>query len=1246
MTGEGVPRKLGKYEIIEQLGRGGFAVVYRALDTTLEREVALKVLHPQLLVDRVFVERFRREARALARLRHPHIITVYEVSEAGASLYIAMELANGPSLAKAIAERGGIPWQEALTVLEPVCEALDYAHEQGVVHRDLKPANVLLDRERGALLADFGIARLVGSSTVSVSLTGGIVGTPAYIAPEMWEDDVAKAPADVYALGCMVYEMLTGDMLFAGATPMQSMRAHDKGPQFPSQWPEGVPGGIDEALGKALTRDPADRYPSAGALWYALKDLEEEARAAEESQQRGAVIGQWRSETEQAVQAGEWSAAKMAAGRWLALAPGDAEAGEMLAHIERQQQLTQAPDGQAQQQDQVAALYNEARELARAGQWEQALARVGAIRDLDATFADPDGIAARAQEEVDRQEKVKALYAQARRFHQARRWQDVVDLFAQIQAIEADHADPDGLLPAAERALASLQRQEELSDLYGRALKEIDAGRWEQAGRLLAQVEELAPGFRETKQLLAQVEGEVERERSARPQQDRIAELYKQAQEMAGVLRWERALAKMEEIRALDPGFADPEGVAAKARESMTHQEEAQRRQVEAGAVYAEAVRLLQAGQYQKALQRWDQVRALDPHYLDRQEVQATARKKLAELAGGAPPKRGLPKWVFVAIGAAAIGVFILAAVVVTVMLMGSPTPTPEIIEVTRVVVVSTPTPGPRPTDTLTPTTEPPPTDTWTPTTEPPPTDTPTLTSTPQPTQPVATPTPLPNAPPVPTGARARLGKGSLDKLALSPDGEYLAVASAVGVYLYRADTLQPVWLGLAEDTMLSVAFSPDGTTLASGAGSRVMLGSVKTGERLRTLEGHTGYVQCVAFSPDGTTLASGAGDDTVILWNAKTGEQLHTLEGHSDNVYSVAFSPDGATLASGSYDETAILWDARTGERLHTLEGHTWSVSSVAFSPDGTTLASGSWDDTVILWNARTGERLRALEGHTFSVTSVAFSLDGTMLASGSWDDTVILWDAKTGKRLRTLEGHTDSVSSVAFSPDGATVASSSWDQTVIIWDAKTGEPLRTLEGYTGSVTSVAFSPDGMTLASGTFGDIVILWDIKAGEQLRTLRGHTSNVLSVAFSPDGTTLASGSLDGTVILWNAKTGERLRTLRHTDDVLSVAFSPDGATLASGSDDETVILWNAKTGERLRTLEGHAWTVNSVAFSPDGTTLASEAGDTVILWDAKTGERLRTLEGHTDAVSSVAFSADGATLASGSWDGTIILWDVR
>jgi len=412
---------LGHYTIRAELGRGGFATVYHALDTSLEREVALKILHPQLLADRSFAERFRKEARALAALRHPHIVTVYEVGEAEGRLYIAMELAKGSSLAQAIAERGRILWNEAVALLKPVCEALDYAHAQGIVHRDLKPANILLDKERGALLTDFGFARLMGESSMSISLSGGVMGTPAYIAPEVWESEAAKPAADVYALGCIVFEMLTGQVLFAGKTPMQAMRAHDKGPQLPSAWPEGVPAGVEAVLGQALAHQPDARYPSASALWQALNDLEVDTQAQREKAERAAVAAQWKAEAEAVFAAGEWSAARMAVGRWLAITPDDQAALALRQEIDQCESEARAK-AEAEQRAQREAEERQRREAERkAAQEAEQKAREGQARKVREEQAEREREAERlrqtrsaqaAAEQKARQEREQQMHTQ------------------------------------------------------------------------------------------------------------------------------------------------------------------------------------------------------------------------------------------------------------------------------------------------------------------------------------------------------------------------------------------------------------------------------------------------------------------------------------------------------------------------------------------------------------------------------------------------------------------------------------------------------------------------------------------------------------------------------------------------------------------------------------------------------------------------------------------------------------------
>lgn len=490
--------------------------------------------------------------------------------------------------------------------------------------------------------------------------------------------------------------------------------------------------------------------------------------------------------------------------------------------------------------------------------------------------------------------------------------------------------------------------------------------------------------------------------------------------------------------------------------------------------------------------------------------------------------------------------------------------------------------------------------------------------------------------------------EGAVTSLAFSPDGRRLVTGSTdQTARVWDASTGQPVGKPLEhEHAVNSVTFDPLGKMISTGADDAVRLWDANASTLLRQLdtEGHESYT--VAFSPDGSRIASGGADRMIRIWDVQSGNGLSPFVGHTDLIYSIAFEHDGPRLVSGSFDRSVRVWDAATGAGISVLLGHADQVRCVAFAPGGEYVASGSNDGTVRLWRPdggkavqsfRAGERWSAvafapdgkrlvagslgrgtmlafdlLSNHALpdpprvqgGITSMAYSSDGAwILTGGEEDSTMRLWHAATGKLERSFVGHQAPVTAVAFLADGTGVVSGSADNSVRVWSLGSDEPPRLLGGLDQRVTSVAVSSDGRFIACGAFDAKIHLWDARSGATYSTLETNASPVQTIAFDRTGARLASGSADGTIRLWDlAGAGEPRSLSGHSDLVLSVAFSPDGKRLASAGQDKTVRLWNTETGDLLLTLRGHAHWVTSVAFSPDGRSLATASIDgTVKIW---------------------------------------------
>ncbi len=267
----------GRYRLLEVIGQGGMAVVYRAQDEMLAREVAVKVLRPAFAGDDGFVERFRREARHAAALLHPNIVTIHDTGvDESAGDFIVMSLVDGPDLQKIIARYGQLPLGFAVRIGIETARALQFAHEHGIVHRDIKPANILIDHDSEARVADFGIAR--AASDIGATTSGAILGSAQYVSPEQVEGEPVSPQSDIYSLGIVLYEALTGvrpfDRPSQAAVALERLRVT---PRPARELRPDLPASLDATVMRALERDPAARQPSAAELGGEL----ERFRAAE-----------------------------------------------------------------------------------------------------------------------------------------------------------------------------------------------------------------------------------------------------------------------------------------------------------------------------------------------------------------------------------------------------------------------------------------------------------------------------------------------------------------------------------------------------------------------------------------------------------------------------------------------------------------------------------------------------------------------------------------------------------------------------------------------------------------------------------------------------------------------------------------------------------------------------------------------------------------------------------------------------
>jgi WD40 repeat protein len=1124
-------------------------VVYQARHLGLNRLVALKMLLAGGHAGQDDLARFRTEAEAIARLQHPHIVQIHEVGGHGGLPFFSLEFCPGGSLAQKLAGTP-LPPREAAALVETLARAMQAAHDRGVIHRDLKPANVLLAEDGTPKVSDFGLAKKLDEAGQTAS--GAVMGTPSYMAPEQAEGkgkDLGPA-CDVYALGAILYECLTGRPPFKAATALDTlMQVMSDEPVPPRALNGRVPRDLETVCLKCLHKEAGKRYATADALAEDLRRWQAGEPVTARPVGRGERLAKWvcrRPAAAALVGVSLLAAVSLLAG-------GAYFTARLAEEVKRAQGAEKDAAGaadEARQQQFSARQFWYAADINLA---QQALERKEIARLLELLdglrpgpgqtdirgfewyylWQQCHGRATLRHEEPVRclafSPDGRTLAAATGYLTGAVKLWDVTTARekASVKQRSTDFLvfSPDGTALLCGGEKDKLVQIRDAATLRPLAVLQhpwtVGEVRFAPDGKTLVVA---FGGVGEVYEWPFKVWGWPARKE--RPVADRYYGRNYRVQCAAfapdsktlvlrdqwGLTIWDTAAGRME--AEWDSRTLGEESVWGWVAVSPD------------GSTLATAY-----GAYRDRDGGGGTLAPCPVRLRDMDQVKWSPRPELLPLLGlGAGPCWAGP------LQAAA----------------WLPPPIPrELEERLR-----------RPRERL-----------------------------------------------IFRGHRA-----GVYRVAFSPDGKTLASVGSGGApaeaKFWDVTTAKERFaIGDQECGRGGprLAFSADGAALAVlCAGNAIKLCDPATGQVRATFCGHTKEINDLAFSPDGKTLASASDDGTVKLWDVsahlgRAAEPVTPLRGGPQgDVTCAALSPERAMLATGSREGTVTLWDAATGQQRMILPKQARAITSLALSTDGRLLATLCGGEGVVrVWDTAAGQELLEFRGSvwdTGEVSAVVFSPDGRALASVSGRTEIsdgitlyqiCLWDASTGRGQAVLETKVSGdpfqggPPVLAFAPDGKmlALAVSTWSQEahseVKVWDTEERRERRSLRGES-AIYSLAFAPDGKMLATGS-GSSVRLWDMESGQVREVLKGHGKDVLSIAFSPDGQTLASGGWDNTVRLWGTATGRPLLTLTgHTLPIRQVLFARDGNTLwtigASGTAIGEAKVWHAALRDNVSVRE--------------------------------------------------------------------------